>query len=1030
MTGLTGTGFTGWVTRHRRFLLCLLALPIIAGLAVAMRMPVTLFPAVTFPRVRVSLDAGDRPAQQMLLLATRPLEQAVHRVPGVTDVRSTTSRGNAELSVSFAWGTDMVAAELQVDAAVNQILPSLPPGATASARRMEPTVFPIIAYSLTSTTLSPVALRDLAQYQLRPLLTGVPGVADVGVTGGRDEEYQILADPQRLMALGLTFDDVVKAVGGANLVQAVGRIEDHYKLFLVVSDNTLESPDALRAIVVRPGPGPGPGQAPNLTGVVTVGDVATVVDGTTPQWVRVTAGGHDSVLLNVYQQRDGNSVRIAQQVRDRLAATPLPDGVSISPWYDQSELVLASAGSVRDAILIGIVLAALVLWLFLRDVKITLVAVLVVPAALAATVALLRVLNLSFNIMTLGGMAAAVGLIIDDAIVMVEHIVRRLRAHPATEDHPAAHRVLAAAREFTRPLAGSSAATLVIFIPLAFLDGVTGAFFQALSLTMASGLLFSFVITWLAVPLAVAQGKIGAGHGKAAAHDGGVAGAIDRPYARCAAWMLRRPWLGALALVPLVLLGGMAYRNVGSGFMPAMDEGGFVLDYRSAPGTALSETDRLLRQVDAILAGTPDVEIWSRRVGAGLGGELTEANKGDFFVRLKHGDRRPIEEVMAEVRARIAHEVPGLDVEMAQLMEDLIGDLTAVPQPIEIKIFGNDPDTLLPVARKVAAAIAGIPGVVEIKDGINPAGDALDIRVDAALAAVEGMDATAITAQVAPFLGGTVVTQVPTPTKQIGVRVWTPARVRLTQDDVGRIMIRAPDGHLFPLSRVAAVVAVSGEPEIGEDNLQGMVAVTARIEGRDLGSVAADVRALLDGQHLVAAPLRYELGGLYQQQRIAFDGLTRVFVAAVALVFVLLLLLYESFRAALVILAMPLVAMAAVMLGLWLTGMELNITAMMGMTMVVGIVTEVAIFYFSEVEELSDIADLPARLLQAGRNRLRPIVMTTLAAILTLMPLALGLGEGSGMQQPLAIAIISGLLVQVPLVLLILPSLYLLTRRR
>lgn len=1019
-SGFTGTGFTGWVTRHRRFLLCLLALPIIAGFAVAVRMPVTLFPTVTFPRVRVSLDAGDRPAQQMLLLATRPLEQAVHRVPGVTDVRSTTSRGSAELSVSFAWGTDMVAAELQVDAAVNQILPSLPPGATASVRRMEPTVFPIIAYSLTSTTLSPVALRDLAQYQLRPLLTGVPGVADVGVTGGRDEEYQILADPQRLMALGLTFDDVVRAVGGANLVQAVGRIEDHYKLFLVVSDNTLKSLDALRAIVVRAPPGP------NLTGMVTVGDVATVVDGTTPQWIRVTAGGHDSVLLNVYQQRDGNSVRIARQVRDRLAATPLPDGVSISPWYDQSELVLASAGSVRDAILIGIVLAALVLWLFLRDIRITLVAVLVVPAALAATVALLRVLNLSFNIMTLGGMAAAVGLIIDDAIVMVEHIVRRLRGNPATEDHPAAHRVLAAAREFTRPLAGSSAATLVIFIPLAFLDGVTGAFFQALSLTMASGLLFSFVITWLAVPLAVAQGVIGAGHGEG----GGGAGMIDRPYARCAAWMLRRPWLGALVLAPLVLLGGMAYRNVGSGFMPAMDEGGFVLDYRSAPGTALSETDRLLRQVDAILASTPDVEIWSRRVGAGLGGELTEANKGDFFVRLRHGDRRPIEAVMADVRARIAREVPGLDVEMAQLMEDLIGDLTAVPQPIEIKIFGNAPDSLLPVARTVAAAIARIPGIVEIKDGINPAGDALDIRVDAARAAVEGMDAAAITAQVAPFLGGTVVTQVPTPTKRIGVRVWTPARARVTEDDVGGIMIRAPDGHLFPLGRVAAVVAVSGEPEIGEDNLQGMVAVTARIEGRDLGSVAADVRALLDGRHLVTAPLRYELGGLYQQQRIAFDGLTRVFAAAVALVFVLLLLLYESFRAALVILAMPLVAMAAVMLGLWLTGTELNITAMMGMTMVVGIVTEVAIFYFSEVEELSDIADLPARLLQAGRNRLRPIVMTTLAAILTLMPLALGLGEGGGMQQPLAIAIISGLLVQVPLVLLILPSLYLLTRRR
>ncbi|TWB40879.1 CzcA family heavy metal efflux pump [Nitrospirillum viridazoti] len=1003
------TGFTAWVVTHRRSLLCLLALPVLAGLIAAGRLPVTLFPAVTFPRVRVSLDAGDRPAPQMLLLATRPLEQAVHRVPGVTDVRSTTSRGSAELSITFAWGTDMTTAELQVNAAVGQVLPTLPAGSTATVRRMEPTVFPIIAYSLTSDTLSPTRLRDLAQYQLRPLLASIEGVAEVGVAGGAEQEFQVIADPDRLLAHGLAFEDVVKAVGNASLVQAVGRIEDHYKLFLVVSDNSLGGLDAVRHVVLSSGAG----------GVVTVGDVAQVVDGTVPQWTRVTAGGRDAVLLNVYQQRDGNSVRIAAAVRDRLAAASLPKGVTVSNWYDQSQLVLASAASVRDAVLIGIVLAALVLWLFLRDLRITLIAALVVPAALAATVALLSVLRLSFNIMTLGGMAAAVGLIIDDAIVMVEHIVRRLR-----EGHGNGGGVLAAAREFTRPLAGSSAATLVIFVPLAFLDGVTGAFFQALSLTMASGLAFSFIITWLAVPLAVERlVDIHKPHGA-----GRVQAWVDDRYGRLSARLLVRPWLALAGLLPLIVLGGLAYRAVGSGFMPDMDEGGFVLDYRSAPGTAISETARLLHQVDVILADTPDVATWSWRIGAGLGGELNEPNRGDYFVRLKPTGRRDIDEVIAEVRARLAHEVPGLEVEIAQQMEDLIGDLTAVPQPIEVKIFGDDPATVLPTARAVAAALAKVDGVVDIKDGVNPAGDALDIRVDAARAAVEGMDVAGVTAAVADYLQGAVATQLPLQTalatKQVGVRVWVPAAVRTTDTDVANLRLRAPDGHMFPLKRVAAVVPVSGEPEIGQENLQGMVAVTARIEGRDMGSVAADVTALLDSQHLVKAPLRYELGGLYQQQRIAFRGLLTVFAAAVAAVFVLLLFLYESFITALVILVMPLLAAGAVFVGLWLTRTELNITAMMGMTMVVGIVTEVAIFFFSEFESLPAGMPLVERLSQAGRNRFRPIAMTTLAAMLTLLPLAFGLGEGAGMQQPLAIAILSGLAVQLPLVLLVMPCLY------
>jgi CzcA family heavy metal efflux pump len=1002
--------FAGWMQGHRRSIIFLVLVLAVAGVVVSFNLPVTLFPKVDFPRVVVSLNAGDRPAEQMALQVTVPVEEAVRRVPGVLDVRSTTSRGSAEVSINFAWGTDMAAAALQVNAAIIQILPSLPPGTTLTTTRMAPTVFPIIAYSLTSPTVPLTQLHDLARYQLRPLLSGVDGVARVQVVGGALEEYRVTVDPARLHAYGLGLNDVSQALSAANVVNAVGRLEDRYKLYLVIADTRLASLGHIRRTVLKTG----------LNGLVRLEDVAVVEKATVPQWIRVNADGTDAVLFQIYQQPGSNSVQIAREVKAKLAAfrPQLPKDVRIANWYDQSQLVLESASSVRDAILIGIGLAALILLLFLRNLKTTMIAIIVVPAVLAATVVLLHVLGMSFNIMTLGGMAAAVGLIIDDAIVMIEHIVRRIRG--AGAEHRG--RVLAAASEFTPPLAGSSAATLVIFAPLAFLTGVTGAFFKALSITMAAGLFISFLITWLAVPV-LADHFLTAKD--AEQKEGGrLTEMVHAGYDRLLRKLLSRPALILVGLVPLVLLGWLAYSHVGSGFMPAMDEGGFILDYRTLPGTSLTETDRLLRQAEEIIKTTPEVETYSRRTGTQLGGGLTEANQGDFFIRLKPQPRRPIDEVMDDIRTKIERQVPGLDIELAQLMEDVIGDLTAVPQPVEIKIFADDPGQLAALARKATAAIGGIKGIVDVRDGINPAGDALEIHVDRVKAALEGVDPEAVTRVLGENLSGTVTTQVEEGVKMVGVRVWIPAALRDTTEKLAGMQLRAPDGHLFPLKRVATIMTVTGQPEINRDNLKRMVAVTARISGRDMGSVLKDVKQVMAGRGMEPKGVYYELGGMYRQQQIAFRGLMGVFAAAVTLVFLLLLFLYEKFRVALAILAIPLLAISAVFIGLWLTDIELNISAMMGMTMIVGIVTEIAIFYFSEYQEIAGTMDRTAALVAAGKNRMRPIAMTTFAAILTLLPLALAMGEGARMQQPLAVAIISGLLVQLPLVLLVMPVLY------
>ncbi|HEX7129239.1 MAG TPA: efflux RND transporter permease subunit, partial [Rhodanobacteraceae bacterium] len=515
-------------------------------------------------------------------------------------------------------------------------------------------------------------------------------------------------------------------------------------------------------------------------------------------------------------------------------------------------------------------------------------------------------------------------------------------------------------------------------------------------------------------------------------------------YERTLGRVLRRPALLLVGVIPLLLLGLIAWRSVGTGFMPHMDESGFILDYIAPPGTSLQETNRLLGKVEAIIQANPYVDTYSRRTGLQLGGGLTEANTGDFFIRLKSGHRPPIDQVMDAIRSKVERQVPGLDVDLAQLMEDLIGDLTEVPEPIEVKLYADDPTVLDATARKVAAQLGRIHGVVGVLDGINPAGDALEVQVDPVKAALAGVDPQGVADQVAAAAAGTVAAELPQGPKMVGVRVWLPPSSRTRIEQLEQLPIGDSNGHVFPLSRVATLHVQHGQPEIDRENLKRMVAVTARISGRDLGSTITDVRKMLDARGELPPGMYYQLGGLYQQQQQAFHGLELVLLAAVALVFTLLLFLYESFRVAIAVLLMPLLAICAVFIGLWITGIELNISAMMGMTMIVGIVTEIAIFYFSEFAELrarqqldaqtareegrdvprDEHAAVQAALLQAGRNRMRPILMSTIAAILTLLPLALALGQGSQMQQPLAVAIIAGMLVQVPLVLLVMPALY------
>lgn len=993
---------------HRRSILFLVLALAVFGIAASLRVPVALFPQVSFPRVVVGIEAGDRPAERMAIEVTRPIEEAIRSIPGVRDVRSRTSRGAAELSVAFAWGDDMTTALLQVQAALASVASDMPAEATVEVERMDPTVFPVLGWSLQSDRVSLVELRSLALDRVRPALFAIDGVADVAVLGGDDAEITVEVDPVRLAAHDLAAEDVAIAISAFNAVRSAGRLEQQGQLFLVLTDERIEGVADVECIVIRA----------DDAGVVRVRDVADVRDGVAPRWTRVAADGTESVVFQVYQQPDANTVSMARDADAALDAVrrTLPDGVVIVPWYDQSELIVASATSVRNAILIGVCLAALVVFAFLRDLRATAVAVVVVGASLSATCLVLSVARMNFNVMSLGGMAAAVGLVIDDAIVVVEHLARRL-AEPASQRVG----VYEAAAEFTRPLLASSMGTVVIFVPLAWVPGVTGAFFRALSLTMVSALVVSFFVSWLGVPVLVAL------LGTSAGDDGDEQGRptlLYRWYAAIMHALLRRPAMSSVLLAgPLVLAGIHAAGQVGSGFMPSIDEGGFVLDYHAEWGTSLEETDRMVREVEAVLRDTPEVSSMSRRTGVQLGGALTEANEGDFFVHLTPMPRRDIETIMDDVRARVEMRVPGLEIEMALLMEDLIGDLLGVPQPIEVKLYSDDEAVLQQAAFDVAATLEEIDGVVDVEDGQVIAGNAMVIDVDSEAAAREGLSVEDVVSGVGALMDGMVATQLQRGERLVGVRVVLPDATHIRPSQIERLRLRAPDGHLVPVSRIARLRPETGQPQILRENTSRMTSVTARLSGRDLGSAVQEVTAALSSPEALPAGVSFAMGGLFAEQREAMRSMTLLVCAASGVLFLLLLFVYERIAAALSALVAALLSLPAVLVGLQLTGTELNLTAMMGMVMIVGMASEVSIFYLADVVERFDAGGVDA-LIDAGRHRTRPIAMMKAAAVLSLAPLALGLGAGDGMLTPMAVAIISGLLVQLPIGVVLLPCLY------
>jgi CzcA family heavy metal efflux pump len=1022
---------TFWLVRYRGPIFFFLVVLSFAGIYAAEHVPISVFPETDFPRVVIGVDNGVMPVEQMQVTITKPIEDAVNSVPGLVTVRSTTSRGSAEVSLFFDWSVDMYRTLQLVDAAISKARQTLPSTATITTNRLTFATFPILGYSLTSDRLSQTQLWELATYQLRPPLNRVAGVSTVTVQGGKVPEFHIVPNMARMQIAGVTILDLVNAVQTSNIIDSPGLYEANHQLILGLVGAQAHDSDQLGRLVVKTTAG---GVA------VRVADVATVQNGVLPVYTAVTANDNPAVLLNVARQSSSNTVAVADAVAEKIQQLRrnLPAGVRLEPYYDQSELVRESIRSVRDAILIGLLLACVILFVFLSDWTSSLVAGLVIPVTVAITILFLSAMGQSFNLMTLGGLAAAIGLVIDDAIVVVENIV----AHrDRGESRVQAARV--ALREIIVPLIGSTITPVVVFLPLVSVTGVTGSFFRALAVTMTVALLTSLLlaITWTPALSLVFLRERRAGDDEYAGEDNGKKGEKENHnepgrimrrvlqwHERSLGWSLNRPFT-LLGLCTLLAIGSFfCFRGLGSDLLPEMDEGGFILDYIMPAGSSFSETNRVLQHLNGILHSMPEVESTSRRTGLQMGlAAVTEANTGDITVKLKSKRDRGIDEVIADARAQIKKTEPELDVEFTQVLQDMIGDLSNAPEPIQIKVFANNPALLTDLGPRIGDALSKIGGVVDIQNGIDNtiSGPATNFQIDPSVAARMGFTPVEIAEDATSILDGVTTTDpLIANGKPYTVRVRLGEETRQSLDAIQNVVFNSSSGKLATLGSLAQITQLPPQNEIKRENLQQLITVSARLEGSDLGTAIAKVKHTVNAMHLPPT-VRIEYGGTYQEQQQSFRELSKVLILSLALVFGVLLAEFRNFSAPIAILTSSVLSIGGVVFALLVTGTTFNVASFMGLIMVIGIVAKNGILLL-DADERYRSQGVSAReaMVDAAQRRLRPILMTASAAICGMLPLAFALGSGSQMLQPLAIAVIGGLVISMALSLIVTPVIY------
>jgi CzcA family heavy metal efflux pump len=991
---------------HKNPLLVVLILIMTGGVYSYDRLKTSLFPDITFPKIKIIADAELQPVDKMMVTVTQPLENAIKQVPDLQLIRSTTSRGSCEISAYMNWDADIDLSQQRIESQIEKIKNTLPPGVDLSVEKMNPSILPVSGYTLESHTESPIELKKLATYTIKPFLSQVAGVSEIRVIGGKSKEYWLQLNNQKMSSLSITPDMISTALSQTNFIKSNGFLSDYNYLYLSITDATVKTKEDLENLII----------SNNSKRIVQVKDIAEVKIQEAVEYTRINANGHEGILIAVIKQPNSNLVDLSAQMEEKVAELRkiLPRGVSIKPYYLQADFVKESVKSVSDSLLIGLVLAIIVAMIFLRSLKASAVILITIPVTLCLTVIVLYGIGYTLNIMTLGAIAAAMGLIIDDAIVVVEQIHRTHEEHP---DEPTVNLLKKAIDYLFPAMLGSSVSTIVIFIPFMLMTGVAGEYFQVMTNTMIITLICSFFVTWLGLPviyLLLTRNSESNSTKKTASH--------EEKNQKWISYFIQRPVISVITMLVLIVSTVLILPRLETGFLPEMDEGSIVLDYASPPGTSLQETDRMLREVEKILTKIPEIATYSRRTGTQMGFFITEPNTGDYLIQLKSERDKKSDEVIDDIRAKIESSQPALTVDFGQVIGDMLGDLMSSTQPIEVKIFGTDQHKLQELSRQVANIVTHVQGTADVFDGIVIAGPSINIQPDNSRLAQYGITPSDFQFQVQAALEGNVIGQLYDKQQLSPIRLVYPGSQKFGISDIDQLNIFIPGGRAIPIHNLATVQIKPGDAEIERENLQSIGVVTARLDNRDLGSAVKEIQKETAAKINFPQGYHVEYGGAYAEQQQSFKELLTILIASSLLVFGVILFLFREFRIAFLILLIAVLGISGSYIALFLTGTPLNVGSYTGLIMIVGIIGENAIFTFLQFKESLGEKNVNDAIIYAISTRLRPKLMTALGAIIALTPLALGIGAGAQLHQPLAIAVIGGFLVALPLLLIVLPS--------
>jgi CzcA family heavy metal efflux pump len=1003
--------------RYKNPLTVVIALIIMGGIFVYSSLQTSLFPEITFPKIKVIADAGLQPVDKMMVTVTRPLENAIKQVPDLDYVRSTTSRGSCEISAYMNWDANVDLSLQRIQAQIAEIQGALPPDVHITAERMNPSILPVIGYALetNNASVTPIDINMLAQYTIKPFLSQVKGVSEVRIVGGKQKEYWLTLNPGKMSTLGITPDMLVTALNQTNFVQSNGYLSDYRLLYLSVTDATVHSLDEFKDLVIF-----NDGKR-----IVQLKDISQVSISPGVQYMKINANGKEGLLIAVVKQPNANLITVSNDMAKKVEELKksLPRGVTIRPYYIQADFVNDAVKSVTDSLWIGLALAIVVAIIFLRSIKASATILITIPVTICLSLIVMYTAGYTLNIMTLGAVAAAIGLIIDDAIVVVEQVHRSHEEHP---DEPSRTVVQKAIHYLLPAMIGSSLSTIVIFIPFELMSGVAGAYFKVMTNTMIITLVCSFFVTWICLPviyLLLTRDKPKPAREKEEPH--------EVKEQKWVSYFIHKPYISFIIVLLFGICIWLILPRLQTGFLPEMDEGSIVLDYNSPPGTSLEETDRILRKVEKIITSVPEVATYSRRTGTQMGFFITEPNRGDYLIQLNKKRKRSTEEVISELRERIESSQPALTIDFGQVIMDMLGDLMTSVQPIEIKIFGDDTKKLQQLSEKTADIISKIEGTADVFNGIVIAGPSASVIPNNTALAQYGITPQSLQTQVQLALQGLPVNNGILEKEQLSlIRIKLP-NPESSVEGLKNLKIFSPSGRLIPITQVATIVLNAGSAEIERENLQTMGVVTARLDNQDLGSVMKEIQSRVGAQLHLPQGYHVEYGGAYAEQQRSFHELLLILITSSLLVFGVILFLFRDFLVALTILFLAVLGIAGSYLALYLTNTPLNVGSYTGLIMIVGIIGENSIFtYLQFRESLIASGDVNRSVVYSISTRLRPKLMTALGAIIALMPLALGIGTGAELHQPLAIAVIGGFLAALPLLLIVLPSMLRLISKR